>query len=191
MSNNFFALIARMKYIERWALMRNTSKENIAEHSFFVSLLAHALACIKRDIFGEECSPDKAASLALLHDASEIFTGDMPTPIKYYNPEMRKIYGEIEKTANERLINSLPEVLSSSYREMIEVPEEYKAIIKAADKLSALIKCIEEKNSGNAEFAMAEESTLLSLKEMNLKEVDYFIENFIPAFSLTLDELEK
>lgn len=191
MSNNFFALIARMKYIERWALMRNTSKENIAEHSFFVSLLAHALACIKRDIFFDDCSPEKAASLALLHDASEIFTGDMPTPIKYYNPEMRAIYGEIEKTANERLINALPEALTSSYREMINVPEEYRTIIKAADKLSALIKCIEEKNSGNAEFARAEESTLSSLKAMNLKEVDYFIENFIPAFSLTLDELNK
>lgn len=191
MNNNFFALLARMKYIERWALMRNTTKENIAEHSFFVSVLAHALACIKRDIFGEDLSPEKASSLALLHDAGEIFTGDMPTPIKYYNPEMRKIYGEIEKTANERLINALPEALTSSYREMIDIPEEYKGIIKAADKLSALIKCIEERNSGNAEFARAEESTLASLKAMNLKEVDYFIENFIPAFSLTLDELEK
>ncbi|MBR5478677.1 MAG: 5'-deoxynucleotidase [Clostridia bacterium] len=189
MSNNFFALIARMKYIERWALMRNTSKENIAEHSFFVSLLAHALACIKRDVFGEECSPDKAASLALLHDASEILTGDMPTPIKYYNPEIRRIYGEIEKTANERLINALPDTLAPAYREMLNVPEEYVPIIKAADKLSALIKCIEEKNSGNAEFARAEESTLASLKAMNLKEADYFIEHFIPAFRLTLDEL--
>ena len=191
MNNNFFALLARMKYIERWALMRNTTKENIVEHSFFVSVLAHALACIKRDIFGGDLSPEKASSLALLHDASEIFTGDMPTPIKYYNPEMRKIYGEIEKTANERLINALPEALTSSYREMIDIPEEYKGIIKAADKLSALIKCIEEKNSGNVEFKSAEESTLNSLKAMNLKEVDYFIENFIPAFSLTLDELEK
>ena len=191
MNNNFFALIARMKYIERWALMRNTSKENIAEHSFFVSILAHALASIKRDVFGEDCSPEKAASFALLHDASEIFTGDMPTPIKYYNPEMRAVFGEIEKTANERLINALPESLSAAYRDMIEIPEDYKSIVKAADKLSALIKCIEEKNSGNTEFARAEDSTLASLKNLNLPEVDYFIENFIPAFSLTLDELEK
>ena len=191
MSNNFFALIARMKYIERWALMRNTNKENIAEHSFFVSVLAHALASIKRDVFGEEISPEKAASFALLHDASEIFTGDMPTPIKYYNPEMRSVFGEIEKTANERLINALPEALTSSYREMIEIPEEYAPVVKAADKLSALIKCIEERNSGNSEFARAEESTLASLRAMKLPEVDYFIENFIPAFDLTLDELEK
>ncbi len=191
MSNNFFALLARMKYIERWALMRNTTKENIAEHSFFVSVLAHALACIKRDILGEDCSPEKASSYALLHDASEIFTGDMPTPIKYYNPQMRSIYGEIERTANERLINALPESLTASYREMIDIPEDYKALVKAADKLSALIKCIEEKNSGNAEFASAEESTLASLRAMKLPEVDYFIKNFIPAFSLTLDELEQ
>lgn len=178
-----------MKYIERWALMRNTDKENIAEHSFFVSLLSHALACIRRDIFGEEIDPEKAATLALLHDASEIFTGDMPTPIKYHNPNMRKVYSEIEKEANENFLKALPDELKNSYRELLFIDEEYKPIIKAADKLSAYIKCIEERRAGNAEFKNAEEATLSSLHALNMREVEYFIKTFIPSYTLTLDEL--
>lgn len=191
MNNHFFALLSRMKYIERWALMRNTMRENIAEHSFFVAVLAHALACIRRDVFNVDCEPEKAASFALLHDASEIFTGDMPTPIKYYNPDIRTVYAEIEKNANDRLVATLPDELAPTYREMLYIPDEYKSLVKAADKLSAYIKCIEEKNSGNAEFASAEASTLNSLNALNMQEVDYFIEHFIPSFTLTLDELEK
>lgn len=178
-----------MKYIERWALMRNTDKENIAEHSFFVSLLSHALACIRRDIFGEETDPEKAATLALLHDASEIFTGDMPTPIKYHNPSMRAVYAEIEKEANENFLNALPDELKSSYRELLFIDEEYVPIIKAADKLSAYIKCIEERRAGNAEFKNAEDTTLKALQSLNMREVDYFIKTFIPSYTLTLDEL--
>lgn len=189
MNSSFFALLSRMKYIERWALMRNTVRENIAEHSFFVALLAHALASVRRDIFNIPCDPEKAASFALLHDASEIITGDMPTPIKYYNPAIRSVYSEIEKTANERLVSALPEPLRDSYRALLDIPEEYKPIVKAADKLSAYIKCIEERRAGNSEFKSAEDATLASIKALNLREADYFIETFIPSFDLTLDEL--
>lgn len=191
MKSDFFALLSRMKYIERWSLMRNISRENIAEHSFFVSILSHALACIRRDIQKRPCDPEKAASYALFHDASEIFTGDLPTPIKYFNPEIRAAYAEIEKNATARLLHTLPDVLAPSYNALLNIPEEYLTLVKAADKLAAYIKCIEERTSGNSEFSQAEQSTRQTLQSLAMPEVDYFLEHFIPAFDLTLDELER
>lgn len=191
MKSDFFALLSRMKYIERWSLMRNISRENIAEHSFFVSLLSHALACIRRDVLKQPCDPEKAASYALFHDASEIFTGDLPTPIKYFNSEIRAAYAEIEKNAVERLLCTLPDALAPSYDALLNIPAEYQMLVKAADKLAAYIKCIEERTSGNAEFSQAEQSIRQTLQSLSMPEVDYFLEHFIPAFDLTLDELER
>ena len=171
--------------------MRNITRENIAEHSFFVSILSHALACIRRDILGQPCDPEKVAAYALFHDASEIFTGDLPTPIKYFNPEIRTAYAEIEKNATERLLRTLPEELTPSYDALLHIPEEYRLLVKAADKLAAYIKCIEERTSGNSEFSRAEQTTRQTLQSLSMPEVDYFLEHFIPAFDLTLDELER
>lgn len=191
MNSDFFALLSRMKYIERWSLMRNITRENIAEHSFFVSILSHALACIRRDILGQPCDPEKAAAYALFHDASEIFTGDLPTPIKYFNSEIRTAYAEIEKSATERLLRTLPDELMPSYEALLHIPDEYHPLVKAADKLAAYIKCIEERTSGNSEFSRAEQTTRQTLQSLSMPEVDYFLEHFIPAFDLTLDELER
>lgn len=191
MKSDFFALLSRMKYIERWSLMRNTTRENIAEHSFFVAIIAHALAVIRRDIFDIPCDAEKCIAFALFHDASEIFTGDMPTPIKYFSPELRDAYAKIEQNAINQLLDTLPDELAPSYGGLLTVPDEYRDIIKAADKLSAYIKCIEERRSGNGEFSQAEVSTRASLEHLSMREVDYFLENFIPSFGLTLDELKN
>lgn len=191
MSYNFFAYISRMRYIERWSLMRNSLPENIQEHSHMVAVLAHCLAVIRRDIFGIDCNPDRYATAALFHDSSEILTGDLPTPIKYHSPEISAAYKQVEALACDKLLSTLPEALRPAYQGIFDGPdsEELHDIVKAADKLSAYIKCIEERKAGNDEFLSAEKQTLEALKSYRLPELDYFIENFIPAFELTLDEL--
>ena len=193
MSYNFFAYMARMKLIRRWSLMKSVSDENVAEHSAQVAQIAHALAIIKNRIFGGELNVDRITSAALYHEASEVLTGDLPTPIKYYNPEIRKAYKDIESVANDKLLSMLPEELRTDYARLIEVPSDsYEhALIKAADKISAYIKCIEELKSGNREFAKAEATLKKEVESFfYLDEVKYFFDNFIETFGKTLDELE-
>ncbi|MBQ5749181.1 MAG: 5'-deoxynucleotidase [Oscillospiraceae bacterium] len=191
MQHRFFALISRMRYIGRWGLMRNTFQENIQEHSHMVAVLAHGLAMIDREILGGNADPDRCASAALFHDASEILTGDLPTPIKYYNPEIKKAYKQVEAISCEKLLDLLPEKLREGYRPLLfEEDETVGTIVKAADKLSAYIKCIEELKAGNCEFEAAARQTHASLKQMHLPCLDYFMEHFLESFRLTLDELE-
>ena len=190
MSYNFFAYISRMRYIERWSLMRNSLPENIQEHSHMVAVLAHALGIIRRDVFLRPCEPDKCAAAALYHDCSEILTGDLPTPIKYHSPDIMAAYKQVEQIANDKLLATLPEALRAAFAPyMQEDDEDIREIVKAADKLSAYIKCIEERKAGNNEFLSAEKQTRARLDESELPELKYFLENFIPAFELTLDEL--
>ena len=191
MANEFYALLGRMRYITRWGLMRNSFSENIQEHSHQVAVLAHALALIRRDILHlEGPDPDKCAVAALYHDATEILTGDMPTPIKYYNPEIRGAYKQVEHIAGQRLLQMLPEALRESYQPLIlEEDPEVTVIVKAADKLSAHIKCVEEQKAGNTEFESAAKQTLASMKAMQLPELDWFIETCLPGFALNLDQL--
>ena len=191
MNSDFFAYISRMKYISRWALMRSTVQENIQEHSHMVAVLAHALGLIRRDVFGKPCDPDRLAAIALYHDAPEILTGDMPTPIKYHSANIKSAYDEVETIAVEKLLQELPDALRPAYRALLTAandPEQY-ALVKAADKLSAYLKCVEERRAGNREFASAEASALRKLQEMQLPEVDYFLEHFKPGFEKDLDEL--
>ncbi len=191
MANEFYALLGRMKYITRWGLMRNTFSENIQEHSHQVAVLSHALALIRRDILGLPTpNPDKCAVAALYHDASEILTGDMPTPIKYYNPDIKDAYKQVERIAGERLITMLPEVLQESYRAyVLEEDGEIIPIVKAADKLSAYIKCVEEQKAGNTEFDSAEKATMAAMKKMGRPELDWFIDNCLEPFKLNIDQL--
>ena len=191
MSNNFFALVGRMKYITRWSLMRNSVSENIQEHSHMVAVIAHALGLIRRDIFGKDCNPDELASIALYHDLSEILTGDLPTPIKYHSRSIKSAYDEVEALACEKLIKALPKELRGAYSEILHAEKDkgkYE-LVKAADKISAYIKCVEERKAGNNEFVSAEASTLKKLQDTSLPEVRYFMEHFLPAFELSLDEL--
>lgn len=188
--DNFYALIARMKNIDRWALMRSVTRENVQEHSHMVAVLAHALAVIRRDVFGVHSDPNAAAAAALFHDAGEILTGDLPTPIKYNNPDIMAAYRQVEAEASEKLLNMLPEELRPAYVPLLEEPDsELTPLVKAADKLSAYIKCIEERRAGNDEFLRAEQKSLETLQGYHMPEVDYFLEKFIPAFERTLDEL--
>ena len=187
MSSNFFSMLFRMKNIYRWGLMRNTRRENLSEHSLEVSIIAHALCIIKNKRFGGNVDANKVATAAMFHDTSEIITGDMPTPIKYYNPEINNVYKEIEVIAEDKLLSMLPDDMSEEYRKLYNVSEEERKIIKAADKISAYIKCIEETESGNKEFNKALESTKASIVKMNLPEADTFLEEFIPSFKLPLD----
>ena len=188
----FFAYLSRMRYINRWGLMRNTFQENIQEHSHMVAVLAHALAVIRRDVFGGDADPGLAAAAALYHDAPEILTGDLPTPIKYYNPDIRDAYKAVEAVSARRLLALLPPELQQVYAPLLgeDAGGELHAIVKAADKLSAYIKCVEELKAGNHEFKQAAEQTLEALKASPLPEVGYFMEHFLPGFSLTLDELQ-
>ena len=192
MSHPFFAYIARMRYIVRWGLMRNTDPENVQEHSHMVAVLAHALAVIQNQYFGGSVDPGRVAVAALYHDASEILTGDLPTPIKYYNPDIRDAYREVEQFSAHKLLHMLPEALRPSFAPLLR--EGYdpglRTLVKAADKLSAHIKCVEELKAGNAEFKQAAEQTLEALQGYGLPELDYFLEHFLPAFGLTLDELQ-
>ncbi len=191
MANEFYALLGRMRYITRWGLMRNTFSENIQEHSHQVAVLAHALALIRREILqlpGPD--PDKCAVAALYHDASEILTGDMPTPIKYYNPDIKTAYKQVERIAGERLLQMLPPQLTDSYRTyVLEEDPEITPIVKAADKLSAYIKCVEEQKAGNTEFDSAEAQTMQALKKLHMPELDWFLENCLTPFALNLDQL--
>lgn len=190
---NFFALVSRMKNITRWSLMRNSSQENVQEHSHMTAVLAHALAVIRHDIFGEESNPGEAAAAALFHDASEIFTGDMPTPIKYMNSELTSAYKSAENSAKERLLMTLPKEMRTSYAALLseETDVETAKLVHAADKLAAYIKCLEEERAGNREFRLAAEQTRKKLRALCMPEVDYFIENFMEPFLLTIDELGR
>lgn len=191
MSHSFFAYIARMRYIGRWGLMRNTVQENIQEHSHMVAVLAHALAVIRRDKFGGTVDPGHVAAVALYHDATEIFTGDLPTPVKYANPDIQAAYKAIEQNAADRLTATLPEELRPSFSGLLsETDPQVTDLVKAADKLSAYLKCLEELKAGNLEFQSAANQTLEALNGYDLPELTYFMEHFLPAFQLTLDELE-
>ena len=191
MSHSFFAYLFRMRHIARWALMRNTRTENVEEHSYEAAVLAHALAVIGRDVFGKGLNPDAIAVAALFHDAPEIITGDMPTPVKYHNPSLQNAYRQVEAAAQDKLLSMLPPELAPAYAPLLrESDPEVRRYVKAADKLSAYIKCVEELKAGNAEFKKAAEQTLTALKEMDMEELDWFMEQFLPAFSLTLDELQ-
>lgn len=191
MDYKFFAVISRMKYIDRWALMRNTIKEDISQHSLDVAFIAHALALIRNKRFGGDVSPERCALLAMFHDTTEIITGDLPTPIKYYNKQIKGAYDEIEQKAKDQLISYLPEYLREDYEPLFcktEEEAELWQLVKAADKISALIKCLEERKMGNTDFASAEKATREAVEKMQLPEANVFLEEFIPAYELTLDE---
>ncbi len=191
MSDSFFALISRMKYIDRWALMRNTETENIQEHSHQVAVLAHGLAVIENRYFGGQLDVGTVALAAIYHDAAEIITGDMPTPIKYYNDQLRDAYRDVEHMAEQKLLSMLPEDLRPDYGALLSPADpDVRRIVKAADKLSAYIKCVEELKAGNMEFRKAREQTWEGLRALSFPALDYFIEHFLPSFELTLDELD-
>ena len=191
MSYDFFALISRMKYIVRWSLMRNSQSEDIQQHSHSTAVIAHALGVIRRDVFGGEADPGELAAIALYHDASEIYTGDLPTPSKYHSRAIKSAYDEVEDLAVHKLLATLPPALRPAYDALLSSARDEKRyeLVKAADKLSAYIKCIEERKAGNREFLSAEASTRRKLEESPLPEVKYFLEHFIPAFEKNLDEL--
>ena len=191
MGNEFYALLGRMRYITRWGLMRNTFSENIQEHSHQVAVLAHALALIRRDILGlPGPDPDRCAVAALYHDASEILTGDLPTPIKYYNPDIKTAYKQVEHIAGQRLLEKVPAQLRKSYEAYVmETDAAVTPVVKAADKLSAYIKCIEEQKAGNTEFDSAARQTMAAMEAMQMPELCWFIDNCLEAYSLNLDQL--
>ena len=191
MKSHFFAYVSRMRFIQRWALMRNTAPENVQEHSHQVAVLAHALAVIRKEKFGGTVDPGQVAVAALYHDASEILTGDMPTPIKYDNPAIRKAYKDVEAVAEGKLLAMLPEELHGVYAPILTPTDpEVIRLVKAADKLSAYIKCVEELKAGNNEFREAAAQTRKALETYELPEVRYFLETFMDSFALTLDELK-
>ncbi len=186
----FFAIISRMKYINRWGLMRNTITENISEHSLETAFIAHLLALYRNVRFGGNVDPERAALLAMYHDVTEIITGDLPTPIKYYSTEIKAEYDRVEEIAKEKIISYLPDDLKEYYRPLLGKTDdeaELWQLVKAADKLSALIKCIEERHMGNLDFSNAEQSTLEAVRAMKLPEADEFIKEFLPSYGLTLD----
>lgn len=191
--SHFFAYLSRMKFIRRWGLMHNTYPENIQEHSLRVAMVAHALAVIRNRLFEGNVSGEKTALLALYHDAGEVLTGDLPAPVKYFNPEIKKAYKEIEATAARRLFNMIPEALKADYQGIFfaeEADREPRDLVKAADKLCAYLKCLEEIGAGNQEFAKAEKALRASVEELDLPEVRYFLDTFVPSFKFTLDELD-
>ena len=191
MANEFFALMGRMRYITRWGLMRNTFSENIQEHSHQVAVLAHALALIRRDVLGlPGPDPEKCAVAALYHDASEILTGDLPTPIKYYNSDIKNAYKQVERVAGVRLLAMLPPEPVDCYAPMVlEDDPETTPIVKAADKLSAHIKCLEEQKAGNTEFDTAARQTWEAMKQANMPELDWFLDHCLAPYALNLDQL--
>mgnify|MGYP002869057107 CR=1 FL=1 len=188
---NFFAYLSRMRYIERWSLMRNALPENIQEHSHQVAVIAHALGVIRRDVLQIPCNPEEYAAVALYHDCSEILTGDLPTPIKYHSSKIKGAYDEVEQLACEKLLSTLPELLRPAFAPYLngETAAKCHDLVKAADKLSAYLKCIEERKAGNNEFLSAEQQTLRALESYDMPELRYFMEHFVPAFELNLDEL--
>lgn len=190
--SNFFAFISRMKYINRWGLMRNIKDENVSEHSLDVAVIAHALTIIQKKRLNMDVNPEKTALYAIYHDASEIFTGDMPTPVKYFNHVIKTAYKEVELTANKKLLNLLPDDFYEDYEAVLIPREEEVEIwktIKAADKISAYIKCIEEEKSGNKEFLKAKQSIFNEISNMEREDVKIFIDEFLEGYSLTLDEM--
>jgi len=190
--HDFFAFLARMQYINRWGLMRNTQPENIKEHSLDVAMLAHDLVVIRNTFYGGTLDPNQAAMYGIFHDASEIFTGDMPTPVKHFNPRFKKSFHQLEDRARRKLLAMLPPELSQVYEPLFffeEQDEQYKPVIKAADKIAALIKCLEEEKSGNLEFKRAGQEHLEALRKSPLPEVIYFLDHFLPGYRLSLDEL--
>ena len=191
MANEFYALLGRMRYITRWGLMRNTFSENISEHSHMTAVLAHALALIRRDILKLDApDPEKCAVAALYHDASEILTGDLPTPIKYYNPGIKDAYKEVERIAGENLLGKLPAELRHCYEHLVlEDDPDVTPTVKAADKLSAHLKCLEEQKAGNTEFDTAARQTWEAMKALDMPELDWFLDHCLEAFTLNLDQL--
>lgn len=186
-NNSFFAFISRMKYINRWGLMRNSRYENLSEHSFEVAVITNALANIENELFGGDFDADALTVKALFHDCAEIITGDMPTPVKHNNKALHQAYGDIEKAAEQTLITGLPDELSDIYKGYMQS----HPLIKAADKLSALIKCKEELSGANRDFASAEKAIAKSIENSEFKSVQYFIDNFLPCYDMTLDELSE
>lgn len=190
--SHFFAYLSRMKYILRWGLMRNTRAENIQEHSLQVAMVAHSLALIKNALYGGQVNPDRVMVLAAYHEAGEVITGDLATPIKYFNPEIKQAYKAIERVAHQKLLDMLPRPLGQAYASVLFPQQEESDLwhlVKAADKICAYVKCIEELKAGNQEFAKAERAIHKILLAYSDPEVHYFIDTFIPSFHLTLDEL--
>ncbi|MGN0666866.1 MAG: 5'-deoxynucleotidase [Huintestinicola sp.] len=188
--SKFFAIISRMKYIRRWGLMHNTINENISEHSLETAYIAHVLALYRNVRFGGNVDPERTALLAMFHDTTEILTGDLPTPVKYFNPEIRRQYEFVEQMAQDKMLSYLPADLREYYAPLLgktEEEEELWTLVKAADKLSALIKCVEERRTGNCDFFDAEQATLQSIHEMALPEAEEFLREFMPAYTSTLD----
>lgn len=189
--NHFFAMMSRMKYINRWGLMRNTFNENICEHSLEVAMIAHALGVINNVFFYGHINAERLALMGMYHDSTEIITGDMPTPIKYYSPQIRDAYKDVEVIAKEQLLSGLPEAMREIYSSILADSEQEKELwryVKAADKISAYIKCIEEQHMGNRDFEKAGESIRQIIDDMHMPEADYFMVNFLPAYMLTLDD---
>ena len=189
--NHFYAMLSRMKYINRWGLMRNTRNENLCEHSLEVAYVAHALGIINNEIFGGDINAERLAVLGMYHDVTEIITGDMPTPIKYYNPLIRDAYKEVEQVAEEQMLSGISPDIRERYRGVLLETEEEAELwkyVKAADKISAYIKCIEEKKTGNRDFEDAEVTIYNAINDMGLPEVDYFMKEYIPAYMLTIDK---
>lgn len=193
MNHHFFAMLSRMKYIFRWSLMRNTRVENICEHSQDVAVIAHAIALLHNKRFGGAVNVERCVLLAMYHDVPEILTGDLPTPVKYDNPDIRDAYREVERMSAERLLKQLPKDLEDEYRQFLlpqDTDSTERRIVKAADKIAALIKCIEELKAGNNEFRQARQATEAAIRSMELPAADCFLEQFLPSFELTLDELQ-
>ncbi len=191
MESKFFAFMSRMRFIDRWSLMRNTFRENNAEHSLMTAFIAHGLAVIENEKFGGSFDACKIGMIGAYHEASEVITGDMPTPIKYFSPEMRDAYKSVESVARETILSTLPEEFRGEYDGVINAtPEEYR-LVKYADKLTAYIKCVEETANGNSEFKKAAKSIEKELRAYKSKSVDYFLDTFVPPFALTLDDLSK
>ena len=192
MKHHFFAYVSRLRYIRRWGLMRSVMPENDAEHSLQVAMIAHAIAILGRDKYDRQANPEHVLALGVYHDVSEVITGDMPTPVKYQTDELRKSYKDVERMANERLLSMLPEGMRPAYAPYLNAPDGYdRQVLKAADSISAYLKCLEEKRAGNREFDAAGDSIMASLKQIDLPEVQDFIREFIPSFELSLDELNQ
>lgn len=193
MTSHFFAYLFRMKFIRRWGLMYSTYPENVQEHSLRVAQIAHTLALVRKCLHGGDADPDRTAALALYHDASEVLTGDLPTPVKYLNPDIASAYGSIERIARAKLVGMAPEPLRSAYTPYFrEDPADttHREIVRAADKICAYIKCLEELAAGNAEFVQAEKALGATIERIDRPEVRFFMETFVASFRLTLDELK-
>ncbi|MGE5495662.1 MAG: 5'-deoxynucleotidase [Burkholderiales bacterium] len=189
---HFFSYMAKMKHIKRWGLMRNTREENIQEHSLQAAMIAHALAVIKNKLFKGNVDAERVMAVAVFHEAGEVITGDLATPIKYFNPEIKAAYKQIERVAEEKLLVMLPPEIKGEYESLIlgrEDDKEIYAIVKAADKICAYLKCVEEMSAGNKEFEKAQKTIRAAIKKLDMPEVKYFMDTFVPSFELTLDEL--